>query len=163
MSDDPHLATPASAHSRLGELTATHEWRDRLLAGDVAAKTEFQNLTTKIAGNDPADTGVIDAAMAGAVPGRDLPTTEGRQMASIADWMRGLGISDPVIREHLEGKGVSPVEMKLVEAWKQRQMSDKGFVAKFLANDAEAKRLMATADAVIARGLKTELTLEVIK
>lgn len=55
-----------------------------------------------------------------------------------------------------EGKGVSREEMKLVEGWKHRQLADKAFVGKFLANDAEAKRLLATADAVIARGIKVE-------
>ena len=156
MTDDPHFATPQAAQSRLGELSATAEWRDRFLAGDAAAKSEFTNLTTKIVGNDRADTALIDAAMTGVVAGSEFPTTESRQMAGIADWMRGLGIRDAVIREHLESKGVSRDEMKLVEGWKQRQMADKGFVAKFLANDAEAKRLLATADAVIARGIKEE-------
>lgn len=156
MTEDPHLATPAAAQARLGELSSTPEWRDRFLTGNAEAKTEFTNLTTAIVGPARTDAAMIDAAMAGPAAGGDFPTTDGRHMVGIADWMRSVGISDPVIREHLEGKPVSREEMKLVESWKQRQMADKGFVAKFMSGDVEAKRLMATADAVICRGLKSE-------
>jgi hypothetical protein len=152
----PTPATATDAQTQMNVLAADPAWRDRFLAGDAAAKSEFANLTAKIVGSDSTDAALIDAAMAGAVAGSDLPTADGRQMAGIAGWMRGLGISEPVIREHLEGKGVSSVEMKLIEGWKQRHLADEGFVDRFLRGDVEAKRLMSIANAVIARGVKVE-------
>ena len=47
-------ATPAQASADLALRTADKEWSAKLLAGDVATRTEFQSLSEKAAGADAA-------------------------------------------------------------------------------------------------------------
>src|SRR5437868_1426109 len=99
----PANATEAS--SRLSVLAADKIWADKLLSGDPAANKEFGELNSMIAaGADP-----VDQAIAGTVLG-DIPDGDQKRMAEAATWMRGLGLSDDVIRQQLSGHEVTAQE-----------------------------------------------------
>jgi hypothetical protein len=144
----PAPASASEARARLDTLTADQKWRERLMSGDVAATKEFHELTGMVAeGGDD-----VEIAMSGKLP--DVPDADQKLMAGTASWLRELGLSDGVIRETLEGKGVSQAAFDAVTLWRTQRMRDPAFSQKFLANDAEALRLMTTANTVIANGIK---------
>lgn len=147
-SPPPAPATPAEATARIAELRNDTAYGEKLFSGDVETTKEFHALHELAAKGD-----AIDHAMAGIMSG-DIPSTEEKQMAGTAEFLRSVGMKDPVVRELLEGKGVTAEEMRAVQSWKQQHMKDADFVKRFLANDSEAVRLMTTANAVIANGIK---------
>lgn len=143
----PQTATEARA--ALDARIADKEFGARVLAGEIAANAEMVELTTKIAaGGDD----VMTAAMNGSAADE-----EQRMMAGITDMFRAAGIRDEVTREFLSGKPVSKEEFRLVEGWKASRMKDAAFVEKFMSGDAEAVRLMLTANSVLAKGPPPEV------
>ncbi|MHC4043564.1 hypothetical protein [Bradyrhizobium sp. 23AC] len=146
-------ATPAEARAQIDALTANAEFSSKLLSGDVAATQQWNDLHSVVGkGGDE-----IENAMNGVILGADMiPDGESKRLAEGASWMRGLGLSDGVVREALEGAGVSKEEYRMVSDWRTRHMNDPAFTKRFLANDAEAVRLMLTASVVIAGGIKGE-------
>src|SRR5690242_5145642 len=82
-------ATAAEARARLAALPNDREWSERFLAGDMRAREEFKELTTKAAEEQ-------DAANPPDIPFQT--TAEGELPARhVAEWvggMRELGLSD---------------------------------------------------------------------
>ncbi|QDF38272.1 hypothetical protein FJN17_12215 [Bradyrhizobium symbiodeficiens] len=146
-------ATAAEARAQIDALSANLEFGSKLLSGDVAATQQWNDLHSVIGkGGDE-----IENAMNGVVLGADsIPDGQSKLMAEGASWLRGLGMPDGVVREALEGAGVSKEEYRMVTDWRTRQMNDPAFAKRFLANEAEAVRLMMTASVVIAGGIKGE-------
>jgi hypothetical protein len=142
-------ATATAASARLETLKADAGWRDRVMAGDVAAKKELTELTTMIAAGGDA----VDQAIAG-VAGTDA---EQRQMTEAAAWMRQSGISDGVIKQTLSDYEVSSQEYRAVEAWKAQKMRSPEFTKAFLVGEPEAVRQMRLADIVLSSSIKAEV------
>ncbi|MCK1671238.1 hypothetical protein [Bradyrhizobium sp. 150] len=146
-------ATATEARAAIDALTTNVEFGSRLLAGDVAATQQWNELHSVLGkGGDE-----VENAMNGLVIGADtIPDGDSKRLAEGASWLRTLGLSDGVVREALEGAGVSKEEFRMVSDWKSRHMNDPVFSKRFLSNDAEAVRLMTTANVVIAGGIKGE-------
>lgn len=146
-------ATAAEARAQIDALTTNADFGSKLLSGDVAATQHWNDLHSVLGkGGDE-----IENAMNGVVLGADMiPDGDSKRLAEGASWMRTLGLSDGVVREALEGAGVSKEEYRAVSDWKSRHMNDPAFSKRFLSNDAEAVRLMTTANVVIAGGIKGE-------
>ncbi|MET4018145.1 hypothetical protein [Bradyrhizobium sp. S3.2.12] len=146
-------ATAAEARAQIDALTANAEFGSKLLSGDVAATQQWNELHSVLGkGGDE-----IENAMNGVILGADtIPDGDSKRLAEGASWLRTLGLSDGVVREALEGAGVSKEEYRMVSDWRTRQMNDPAFTKRFLANEAEAVRLMMTASVVIAGGIKGE-------
>lgn len=146
-------ATAAEARMQIDTLSANVEFGSKLLSGDVSATQQWNALHSVLGkGGDE-----IDNAMNGVILGADtIPDGQSKLLAEGASWMRSLGLSDGVVREALEGGGVSRDEYRMVSDWRIRQMNDPAFTKRFLANEAEAVRLMMTASVVIAGGIKGE-------
>src|SRR4051794_35959476 len=142
----PAPSTPAEASARIATLRGDTTWGQKLFAGDVETVKEFHSLH-ELAAKGSA----VDMAMAG-VTRAEFPTTQEHQMIGTADMLKQIGMRPEVARELLEGKGVSAEEFRAVQDWKTRHMSDKGFTDKYLAGDVDARRLMTTANFVIANG-----------
>ncbi|MET4345510.1 hypothetical protein [Bradyrhizobium sp. RT9a] len=146
-------ATATEARAQIDALTTNAEFGSKLLSGDVAATQQWNDLHSALGkGGDE-----VDRAMRGEILGADtIPDSESKRLAEGASWLRTLGLSDGVVREALEGAGVSKEEYRMVSDWKSRHMADPVFSKRFLSNEAEAVRLMTTANVVIAGGIKGE-------
>jgi hypothetical protein len=142
----PANATEASV--RLGALSADKEWAGKLLAGDVAANREFQELSALVATGDK-----VDAAIAGIRPDIQdgvIPDSSTVLMTNVAADLRANGISDDSIRQVLTGQKVSKQERTLVETWKGQRMRDPAWTKLYLAGDPQAVRDMTLANIVIS-------------
>ncbi|MCK1627405.1 hypothetical protein IVA98_30690 [Bradyrhizobium sp. 160] len=151
-----HLQPPAAAaeaRAQIDALTSNAEFGSKLLSGDVAATQQWNDLHGVLGkGGDE-----IENAMNGVILGADtIPDGDSKRLAEGASWMRSLGLSDGVVREALEGAGVSKEEYRMVSDWRTRHMNDPAFSKRFLAGDAEAVRLMTTANVVLSNGIKGE-------
>ncbi|TFV75303.1 hypothetical protein E4K64_16505 [Bradyrhizobium frederickii] len=146
-------ATPAEARAQIDVLSSNVEFGSKLLSGDVAATQQWNDLHGVLGkGGDE-----IENAMNGVILGADtIPDGDSKRLAEGASWMRSLGLSDGVVREALEGAGVTKEEYRMVSDWRTRHMNDPAFSKRFLAGDAEAVRLMTTANVVLSNGIKGE-------
>jgi hypothetical protein len=147
----PNTATEARA--ALDTRMQNPDWAGKYLSGGANERREFDELTATIA-KGGAD--VVAAAMAGA-PLPDIPTSDQRNMVGAVEWLRELGIQDAAASQILRGDKVSAEEFQATKNWKAAAMADTGpdgFVAKYLAGDAEAKRKMALADGILTNGVK---------
>src|SRR5258708_1090123 len=108
MTDQTTIPTTATeARAVLDARLADKSWGDRVYAGDIAGNKELRELTTKVAaGGDD----VVVAAMSGKLP--DIPTSDERIMAGVADWMRQKGFHEKAIKETIEGKEASAEDLQ---------------------------------------------------
>jgi hypothetical protein len=154
----PSLTSPGNfgvirrrARVRLDALTGSSEWRDKLMAGDVAARKEFQDLTELIAAADP-----IDAILSGVVPATTQIDLSNGNAASYSDMakavpeLRSIGLGDDVIRQVLTDQPVSRAEHAQVKNWHDRALKDRAFTERYLSGDPEAMRLMTLASVVLS-------------
>jgi hypothetical protein len=143
-------ANAAEARTRLDALIVDKDRGAKLLAGDAEVNREYRELRAKADNPDPADT--VAVAMSGNVGA--LPDSDVALMANTAGMLREIGISEPVIEQTLRGHEVSALEMKQVEAWRARAMSDQAFVKLWLSGDMEARRKMALSQIIVSGGVK---------
>jgi hypothetical protein len=144
-------APPANAQeasARLATLTNDRAWGDKLLAGDPATTKEFNSFTAMVA--DGGDH--VERAMAGTLP--DVPDSGHRLMAEAATWLRGLGVSDDVVRQTLANHEVTQLEFNAVEAWKNQHMKSSEFSARYLAGEPDDVKLMTLANVVLSSNIK---------
>jgi hypothetical protein len=146
----PAPSTPAEANTVLQSRLADKAWGAKLLANDVEVTREYRALREKADNPDPADT--VAVAMSGNVG--DVPDSQVALMADTAGMLREIGISEPVIEQTLRGHEVSALEMKQVEAWRARAMSDQTFVKLWLSGDMEARRKMALSQIIVSGAVK---------
>jgi hypothetical protein len=144
-------ATPQEARTRLDTLIKDRDFGARLVAGDAAANREFSALQKQADSIDPTDK--VAAAMAGIVSPGPFQDSDHVQMMHTAEMLREVGVREEVIAETLRGHTVSENEMRLVEAWRSRQMKDPAFVRSFLSGDPEARRLMTLSAIVVSGGV----------
>jgi hypothetical protein len=119
-------------------------------AGDAEVNRSYRALRAMADNPDPADT--VAVAMSGNVG--DVPDSQVALMADTAGMLREIGISEPVIEQTLRGHEVSALEMKQVEAWRARAMSDQAFIKSWLSGDMEARRKMALSQIIVSGGVK---------
>jgi hypothetical protein len=143
--------TATEARTVLDARKADPAWSGRYLAGNPAAKKEFDDLTAMVAAGG-------DDTVAVAMNGHpaNMPTTDQHQMAHTTALFRELGIRDEVTREFLQGKQVTPQEYELVANWKKEHMGDADWVKKYLSGDVKARQQMMIADTVLVNGIKRE-------
>jgi hypothetical protein len=143
-------ANAAEARTRLDALLVDKDRGAKLLAGDAEVNREYRELRAKADNPDPADT--VAVAMSGNVG--EVPDSDVALMANTAGMLREIGISEPVIEQTLRGHEVSALEMKQVEAWRARAMSDQTFVKLWLSGDMEARRKMALSQIIVSGAVK---------
>jgi hypothetical protein len=141
-------ASAAEASAKLAALTNDKTWGDKVLASDPAATKEFQTLTAMVAEGGAK----VESALAGTLP--DIPDSEHRLMAEAATWLRGLGVSDDVVRQTLANHEVTQLEFNAVEAWKNQHMKSSEFSARYLAGEPDEVRLMTLANVVLSSNIK---------
>jgi hypothetical protein len=111
-------ANATEARAALDARISDKSWGERLMNGDITAKKEFHELTSKIdAGGDD----VVAVAMSGKLPG--MATTDQRHMAASVEMFRELGIRDEATSEFLRGQQVTAQEYELVSNWKKTSRS----------------------------------------
>jgi hypothetical protein len=142
--------TPADASARLATLQADKTFTDRLLAGGIAERKEWDSLLSLASSGDKVDAAV---SMPGGVA-NSVPDSELRQLASTAADLRELGLPDEVVRQALSGAPVSAEEYRAVRQWRDERTSDGEWSKKFLAGDALAKKQMTIANIIISGGIK---------
>jgi hypothetical protein len=134
-------ADAQDARARLDKLTADKSFADRLLAGGLAEKKEFEALIAAAAPGD--DVGDAIANIQEPAPLFET-TTAGqlnrRDLASVVDTFRDAGLSDGAIGEALNGGKVTHREVAATRALQTSRHGDAAWRARFLANDWSAVR-----------------------
>jgi hypothetical protein len=167
MTDDIATLTPEQATARLNEMTAAYRGapsedpaeklarftadRDKgqkLLNGDVATRREMEALVKEAA----TDANPARAAMSGNLP--EIPTSEQRLMANMADVFRDVGISENVIEQALSNREITQAEHDAAKNWKEQKLSDGDWVKKWLSGDALCRKEMMLADIIIVSTIK---------
>jgi hypothetical protein len=139
-SDDPH--------SRLRDRYDGHANRfDNLMAGSAKENEKFQELMKAKADIDP-----VAAGMSGDIG--DVPSSEIKQIAIGANWLREVGLPDQAIHDFISGAPVEQSFRDQVAAWKSRSMKDSAFVKDYLAGESDAVRRMTVANAVLISPIK---------
>jgi hypothetical protein len=146
-------ATVSAADAQIAFMIHDKKFGERLLGGDRAALAEF-NAAHEVKENEA---GKIDQLLDGnaefplfqmGVPGQ-LPIQA--QVAEV-DAMRTLGLSDGAIRQAFEGAPVPKAEFEMVRMLKERLLSDKEFIEKFLSGNMEAARQFKLINIVMTNG-----------
>jgi hypothetical protein len=139
-SDDPH--------SKLRDRYDGHKARfDKLMENSPKERGKFDELMQAKLDADPVALG-----MSGSIG--DVPSSDMRQIAVGADWLRELGLPEQAIHDYISG---APVEQEFyyqVEAWKMRSLKDSAFVKSYLDGDSDAVRRMTIANAVLLCPIK---------
>jgi hypothetical protein len=143
-------ANAAEARTQLDALLGSKEEGAKLLAGDAEVNRRYRDLRAMADNPDPAD--AVTAALTGNLG--SIPDSSVKMMADTAGMLREIGISEPVIEQTLRGHEVSALEMKQVEAWRARAMSDQTFVKLWLSGDMEARRKMALSQIIVSGAVK---------
>jgi hypothetical protein len=146
-------APPANAQEarvRLDALIADKDRGKLLLAGDPATSKEYRDLQNMVANVNPND--VVAVAMSGNIG--EMPDSDVRLMSNTADMLREIGIREEIIEQTLRGHEVTALEMKQVEAWRERAMRDQTFVKAWLSGDPEAGQKMVLSHIIVSGGVK---------
>jgi hypothetical protein len=145
-------ATPAQASAHLALRTADKEWSAKLLAGDVATRTEFQSLSEKAAGADAAAD-----AIGGVIPEFQV-NVDGVSPADLAkavSWLKtDGGLNDGIIRDIIDGTLLTAENKASVQrAWARRQ-ADQGWIDKLLKGDSDVRHEFSLMCAALNAGIK---------
>jgi hypothetical protein len=143
----PADATAAQAGERLAFLTAHKEWSGKLLAGDVATKNEWQQLTEKVASADATE-GAIDGTPAPAFE----PNVDGVSRADLAkatSWLREDGLTDGVIRDVVNGKEIFAEDRATAQRHWDRCRNSEECGRRLVAGDPEVRQNFAMTMALL--------------
>jgi hypothetical protein len=153
----PTAPSPALAAAKLEVLTSNSEWGAKFMAGDSAARAEFNELTSQIAAGDK-----IADALAGQAPPSgpfvetitdgELPS--GAMRTAIAH-LQLHGLTDTAVQEVLTGKTFSKAELRAAEDWRERAMRDELWRKNLLAGDPVCARELLVANCIVAAGTGT--------
>lgn len=133
MTDPVTPMTAPEAQAVLSQRSADVSWGQRLLAGDVATRAEFNSLTKTIS---EADTGA--EALAGKFTS---PASADAHMLGVGvEQLRSAGLADDVIKSVIAGTPVSAAEQAAVKRLMASKMADQGWTEKLLKNDVDTKR-----------------------
>jgi hypothetical protein len=130
--------TPAEAASKLATLRTDNAWGDRVLKGEPGALKELRDLSQIISTGSDLDVLILNAQDAPDlnIDGQLSP----KKIAGEIPALRAAGISDPTIRELLEGRVPTPQEIDAVSRFQKMRHGDQAWVTKYLAGDHEAVR-----------------------
>jgi hypothetical protein len=136
----PFSPTPAAptmtwseAESRKQAMLASAEFRDKLLAGDITSKQEWDN--------------VIQALAYGKVPEPAAPDSPD----GLIEWVRNVAdVSEDVIEEIRTGRPVTSHERRLAVQRKESRLSDPVFRDAYLNGDPSAKREILLLSVILA-------------
>jgi hypothetical protein len=120
---------------------------DRLVSGDPRERAKFDALMQAKAEADPVAVG-----LSGDLP--DVPSSEIKQIAVGANWLREVGLPEQAIHDYIAGAPVEQSFHDQVAAWKSRSMKDSEFTKAYLAGDGDAVRRMTVANAVLISPIK---------
>ena len=137
--------TPQDAQARLGELTASKEFGERLMAGDVATRTEFQSLSTLAAGLEKLPGAEELSAIA----------TKENDDRNAADFIRGvkesIDVRPEVLRQAVYDETVRKDEYAAAQQWMKRHMADEAWSKRLLAGDEIARRELFLASTLLSK------------
>jgi hypothetical protein len=156
LADTTAPATAAEARVKLDVLKADQDWGKRLVAGDAAARQEFNQLTEKIVATEPADrlgevlAGRAEVPWMESLSGGELSTRDLRGL--VAD-LRAAGLSDEAIREGIEGTTVPRAVYVAAQNLQRQRQGDAEWRAKLLAGDWAAKREQLLMSIVLSAGV----------
>jgi hypothetical protein len=133
--------TAAEARVQLNALVANKAWGQKYLNGDVEARRQFDELTTKIAADDP-----LESVMAGVQPNTiDVDETGGArarfvdQIAAVAD-LRERGIPDQAIRDLLSDLRPTREQHEMAKRFNARNFNNPEWVQRLLDGDPRANQ-----------------------
>lgn len=134
-------STAADARRRLDALTTDAAWGKRFLAGNMAARSEFADLSARVASGDH----IVDALAGTAPPQQEFETTvDGalprRVVAEVVADMRENGISDGAIEQALRGTKVTRVEFEATRQLQRIKHSDPIWTKNLLSGGVQEKR-----------------------
>src|SRR5271166_1798287 len=135
-------ANAAEAQAQLEKLSASPEWRAKVLSGDLGGPgKELRQITEALAKADPVDKALagvpLDPAAIATTSGQDALTPA--HLAQVVSDLRDIGLRDEVIREAFtEGRTYTPEIMRAVRQRHADRMGDKEFVTKYLAGEPTA-------------------------
>jgi hypothetical protein len=140
----PPSVTPnvaATARAKLDGLTSNAEWAGKYLAGDVAARHEFADLTAAIAAGDDVSAAINGTATAPpameTVFDGQLPS---RATADVVNLLRENGLSDGAIGEAFNGAKISREVAEQARQLQRMRHGDRDWVAQLLSGDHAARR-----------------------
>ncbi|MBR0936691.1 hypothetical protein [Bradyrhizobium jicamae] len=149
MTADYKAKQPApSPQQQLDAKYADPDFRAKLDAGSVEARTEFDNLVKAAADADP-----VAVAMSGG-PLPEIPDSSLRQMATAAGWFRELGLPEPVIEQALSGRPVPQKEFDMVKQARVKAEANADWSKRLLAGDIDMQQQLAAMNTVIANGVE---------
>jgi hypothetical protein len=99
----------------------------------------------------------LDQIIAGTVKIEPFETTTGSEISTYnamqtAAGLREIGLSDPQIKQAMDGKPVSKAEFDMVRTMRADRTGNAEWAAKYLKGDTQAVREMALMNTVIAAG-----------
>jgi hypothetical protein len=155
----------AEAGQRLDFLNRDPAWRNKFMAGDTAARREFDLLNAQVAAGD-----ATELALAGVAPAASVDENSGsivgeRDLPAAVNHLRDRGFSDGHIREIMSGKLIADNGQPLTEAeiservvnaerMQERLSRDAEWRRKYLSGDRDAAALMGAVSATLAVGKK---------
>jgi len=149
-------AKAAAARLKLDALKNDPEWGKKYLAGDVATRKTFDELTESIAADSGGD---ADLALIGHHPDGHIDSGTGAtlrdQIAAVGP-LREQGIPDDVIRQVLTDAPVSRFEYAAIEQLQRERMGNAEWRAKLMANDFQTKREATLMSIVLASRIVEE-------
>jgi hypothetical protein len=153
----PTGPSPALAAAKLEALMGNREFGPKLLAGDSAARREFDELNKVIAGGDGALADALKGVAAPSEPFAVQTVVDGELPAhalrtAVAD-LQTRGLADQAVAEVFSGKSFTAEEVRAAEQWRDRTMRDATSRAAYLKGDADLGRQMLVANAIIAAGI----------
>lgn len=157
MSDGTQPTTTEGAQARLTELTGNAEWGAKLMAGDAATRTEFDNLS-RLASGVTASSGFEQPGASPTVEQmiEQQKADEARREVGLLDQhfnLAGLPASNEAgvdVREWATGKkSITPELRAMAEAKLQAFSRDRDFMRRLFDGGQEENRLLAIASAML--------------
>jgi hypothetical protein len=155
----PPSATPATAveaGARLDVLAKDPNFLNRLMAGNMETKAEFERLHELIVKGDR-----VGDVLAGLGSPPEFETTMAGELSTrntiaAVEALREIGLREDQIRDTLtDTSNYSAEDVATALRAKSEMMGSEEFRARFLRADSEAVRMMATANHIIVQGVKT--------
>jgi hypothetical protein len=151
-------ATQAAA-AKLESLSASPEWRQKVLAGSGPEVQQLHDLIA--ASNGEGDQ--ISRIVSGTEPVPDIQFNQGSvplgaTMRDVADLQTRVGLSADVLTQLLSGAPASKSEFDQVKQLRADALSDADFVARLLKGDRTAVRDLTLANVVLIGGYREVAT-----
>lgn len=148
-------AKAAEARLKLEALKTDPEWGRKYLAGDVATRKTFDELTDAIA----AGGGDADLALLGHYPDGHIDSGNGatlRDMIAAVPELREAGVPDDVIKQVLEDRPVSRAERAMTEQLLRERMGNAEWRQKLMTGDFAVKRENLLMSVILASRIEGE-------